>query len=63
MTFSIFKKLQAIKQAEEHCDNCSGQNKNRFLMYYMMYRILAGLHDDVVVSFLPVGHTKFSPDW
>ena len=48
-----------------HCDNCLGQNKNRFLMYYMMYRILCGLHDDIKVSFLPVGigHTKFSPDW
>ena len=46
-----------------HCDNCSGQNKNRFLMYYMMYWILCGLHDDIKVSFLPVGHTKFSPDW
>lgn len=21
------------------------------------------INDDVVVSFLPVGHTKFSPDW
>ena len=46
-----------------HCDNCCGQNKNRFLMFYMMYWILCGLHDDIKVSFLPVGHTKFSPDW
>ena len=51
------------KKVHFHCDNCCGQNKNRFLMYYMMYRILAGLHDEIVVSFLPVGHTKFSPDW
>ena len=46
-----------------HCDNCCGQNKNRFLMYYLMYRILSGLHDEITVSFLSVGHTKFSPDW
>ena len=32
-------------------------------MFYMMYRILCGLHDDIKVSFLPIGHTKFSPDW
>ena len=51
------------KRVHFHCDNCSGQYKNRFLMFYMMYRILAGLHDDRVVSFLPVGHTKFLPDW
>ena len=46
-----------------HCDNCCGQNKNKYLMFYMMYRILAGLHNEITVSFLPVGHTKFSPDW
>ena len=51
------------KRVHFHCDNCSGQNKNRFLMFYMMYRILCGLHDDIKISFLPVGHTKFSPDW
>ena len=51
------------KSVHLHCDNCCGQNKNRFLMFYMMYRILCGLHDDIKISFLPVGHTKFSPDW
>ena len=28
-----------------------------------MYRILTGLHQEIKVSFLPVGHTKFVPDW
>ena len=46
-----------------HADNCCGQNKNRFLMCYFMWRILAGLHQDIKISFLPVGHTKFAPDW
>ena len=46
-----------------HADNCAGQNKNRFLMYYFMWRVLTGLHDEIIISFLPVGHTKFSPDW
>jgi len=32
-------------------------------MYYLMWRIVAGLHNEVKISFLPVGHTKFSPDW
>ena len=22
-----------------------------------------GLHDEIIILFLPVGHTKFSPDW
>ena len=28
-----------------------------------MWRILTGLHQEIKVSFLPVGHTKFAPDW
>lgn len=46
-----------------HADNCTGQNKNRYLMYYLMWRVMTGLHMEVKISFLPVGHTKFSPDW
>ena len=32
-------------------------------MYYLMWRVLTGLHEEIKISFLPVGHTKFSPDW
>ena len=46
-----------------HADNCAGQNKNRFMMYYLMWRVHTGLHEEVKISFLPVGHTKFAPDW
>ena len=28
-----------------------------------MWRVMAGLHDEATISFLPVGHTKFAPDW
>lgn len=45
-----------------HADNCSGQNKNRHMMYYLMWRVLTKLHDQIIISFLPVGHTKFFPD-
>ena len=24
---------------------------------------MAGLHDEATISFLPVGHTKFAPEW
>jgi len=27
-------------------------------MYYLMWRIMAGLHDEVTISFLLVGHTN-----
>ena len=46
-----------------HCDNCSGQNKNRFVMQYLCWRVMAGLYRSITVSFLIVGHTKFLPDW
>ena len=49
--------------AHLHADNCTGQNKNRFMMYYLMWRCLTGLHDEIKISFLIVGHTKFAPDW
>ena len=26
-----------------HCDNCGGQNKNNFLMHFMMFLILIGI--------------------
>lgn len=32
-------------------------------MFYLMWRILVGLHKEIILSFLLVGHTKFSPDW
>ena len=46
-----------------HANNCAGQNKNKFLMYYFMWRVLTGLHDEIFISLLPVRHTKFSPGW
>jgi len=44
-------------------DNCAGQNKNCYVMAYLMWRVLTGLHQEIKISFLLVGHTKFSPDW
>ena len=28
-----------------------------------MCRVLTGLHEEIKISFLPVRHTKFAPDW
>ena len=46
-----------------HADNCVGQNKNNTMLHYLMWRVMVGLHKRVILSFLVVGHTKFSPDW
>jgi hypothetical protein len=43
-------------------DNCVGQNKNNAVLHYLTYRVLAGLHDSIELSFMIVGHTKFAPD-
>jgi hypothetical protein len=51
------------KQVILHADNCCGQNKNNIMMQYLMWRCMVGLHEDVQISFLVVGHTKFAPDW
>ena len=45
-----------------HANNHTGQNKNRFMMYYLAWRVLAGFHDEITLSFLLVGHTTFAPD-
>lgn len=41
-----------------HADNCSGQNKNRFVLFYVLWRVLLGIEDEVVLYFLMAGHTK-----
>ncbi len=43
-------------------DNCVGQNKNNSVLQYLLYRVFIGLHERIALSFLVVGHTKFSPD-
>ncbi len=50
------------KSAYLTADNCVGQNKNNALIQYLTYRVLSNLHSKIEMSFLVVGHTKFSPD-
>ena len=45
------------KSVHLRADNCTGQNKNRFMMAYLCWRVLCGLHTKITLSFLPVGHT------
>ena len=46
-----------------HADNCVGQNKNNTMLQYLLWHTNVGLHTKITLSFLIVGHTKFSPDW
>ena len=51
------------KEAFLHADNCTGQNKNNCMLQYLAWRVMTGRHTQITLSFLVVGHTKFSPDW
>lgn len=46
-----------------HADNCTGQNKNNYVLWYLAWRTMTGLHNSCNYSFLVVGHTKFACDW
>ncbi|XP_038055788.1 uncharacterized protein LOC119727795 [Patiria miniata] len=46
--------------AHLHCDNCSGQNKNRFRLWYLLWRCSCGLHRSIQLHFMVVGHTACS---
>ena len=49
------------KRVDLHCDNCAGQNKNRYVIAYFLWRVMSGLHE-VKLNFKSSGHTKFAPD-
>ena len=46
-----------------HAGNCTGQNKNNYMIWYLLWRAITGRHTNITLSFLVVGHTKFAPDW
>ena len=45
------------KQLYIQLDNCSKENKNRFLFSYLECLVAWRLFDEIIVGFLPVGHT------
>ena len=51
------------KHMHLHADNCAGQNKNSYIMWYLLWRVLTGRHVSITMSFLMTGHAKFSCDW
>ena len=50
------------KQMHLHADNCAGQNKNSYVMWYLLWCVLISRHVSITMSFLLTGHTKFSCD-
>lgn len=37
---------------------CLGQNKNRYVLAYLSWRVLTGLHREITLSMQIPGHTK-----
>ena len=60
-----FFKVHSLGECDVHlnADNCVEQNKNNTMLQYLMWCTMVGLHRRITLSFLIVGHTKFSPDW
>ena len=50
--------------AQLNADNCTGQNKNSYFLWYLAWRTIMELHSSItyMYSFLIAGHTKFAPD-
>ena len=40
-----------------HADNCGGQNKNHYSLYYLALRTIVGLNTDIELHFMIAGHT------
>lgn len=38
-------------------DNCTGENKNRYILGYSAYLVVKRIFQKVVINYLPVGHT------
>lgn len=43
-------------------DNCSGQNKNQYVLQFLCMATEEDWADNIYLSFMVPGHTKFSPD-
>ncbi|XP_076088462.1 uncharacterized protein LOC143058871 [Mytilus galloprovincialis] len=41
-----------------HCDNCPGENKNRYMTGYLAWRVLTGQHLKISLMMQFPGHTK-----
>ena len=45
-----------------HADNYTGQNKNKSILAYLLWRVAVGLHEMIQLSFMIAGHTRFLVD-
>jgi hypothetical protein len=53
---------EPYKYLQISADNCSGQNKNRTMIHFLCWLVHFQGYHFIRLSFMVVGHTKFSPD-
>ncbi|XP_071507058.1 uncharacterized protein [Diadema antillarum] len=51
------------KMVSLHCDSPSGQTRNQFLLWYLAWRCISGLHEDITLNFMVGGHANFAPQY
>ena len=44
-------------------DVCMPLSVCRYMLFYLIWRTLHGLHRSISLNFMVAGHTKFAPDW
>ena len=45
----------------QFCNNCTGQNKNNCMLWYLAWRAMMGRHTQITLSFLVAGTYKVQP--
>ena len=58
----LTKYIKWIPVLNIHADNCVGQNKNRFVIMYLMWRVITQRNNKIHLGFMVAGHTKFACD-
>ena len=46
------------KELSINADSCAGQNKNKYVFYYLIWRVILGFENNIQLSFMLPGHTK-----
>jgi len=56
------KAIKGSRVVNFDCDNCAGQNKNRWVVWFCSFLVFVGLCDAVTLHFMIAGHTKNAAD-
>lgn len=62
----VFNGIKKLNKGERHlkltCDNAVGQNKNNTTLWLCLYLIICGYYENIELSTMIAGHTKFKVD-